>query len=278
MMRLNRPFLLYADCLVRYDGRASSSLDRGNYLIVRKGDGSLMVHGASRLVPLNYQPAGAVMTGADDVLTSERRGETITITVHGVIFFMEMNSWSDLRTRMKMTENDLREQIVENVSQIVGEDVTEVFKEYRTPYGPVDLLVTAAGRDHVIEVKRGRATVSACTQLLRYLEYFKETGSDATGWLMAPEITDNARKYCEKHGLRWYGVRHKARRRKEDDMSLGTIVEQIRGADQHRIVQQDGKHLIEVLKGGQWTAVHSCSSRQVAEDVVRQASSKVILG
>src|SRR5947209_1248902 len=53
------PFILLADCQVTYEGRASSVLPRGHYLLVRKADGSFLVHGARLTTPLNYQGAGS---------------------------------------------------------------------------------------------------------------------------------------------------------------------------------------------------------------------------
>src|SRR4051812_3895718 len=53
------PFILLADCQVFYEGRASSVLPRGHYLLVRKADGSFLVHGARLTTPLNYQGAGS---------------------------------------------------------------------------------------------------------------------------------------------------------------------------------------------------------------------------
>jgi RecB family endonuclease NucS len=56
----------------------------------------------------------------------------------------------------------------------VVEKTIQTIEEYETPYGPVDIVAITKETHHIIEIKRAKAQISACTQLLRYLEYFHE--------------------------------------------------------------------------------------------------------
>jgi RecB family endonuclease NucS len=206
-IRVDRQFSLFARCTVDYHGRARSSLGLGNYLIIRKGDGSLMIHGASKLRPLNYQPSGAVLTNDGNRLISKTKNETIIIIIDQIINYYEYNGWTDNKIDICMTENDLREQIIQNINNIIGENITEITKEFITPYGPVDILAVGS-KYHVIEVKRGKSSIQSCIQLLRYLDYFKEINQPATGWLMSPKITDNAKAYLKKRDCKWVSIQH----------------------------------------------------------------------
>jgi hypothetical protein len=57
-------------------------------------------------------------------------------------------------------------------------------------------------------------------------------------------------------------------------------VQQIRESEGSRIVNlpNSGKVKIEVLRGGEWVTVLRELERPIAEDVIRQASNRVILG
>lgn len=207
MIRIDRPFILYAYCSIRYSGRAKSDLVPGNYLIIRKGDGALMIHGADKMVPLNYQPPGAVMIRKGNKLISKRKDETIEITIRLILHLAELHLWSSNKIKISMTEDDLRNEIVKRIEKLVGEPITETIKEFITPYGNVDLLAVGS-RYHVIEIKRGKANMASCTQLMRYLAYFKEIKQETTGWIMSPAITAGAFDLLQKNDLRWAQVHH----------------------------------------------------------------------
>ena len=62
-------------CHVHYAGRAKSTLEPGERLLIIKGDGSLLVHRPVGYEPVNWQPAGSVFH------VQAREGE---VEVHGV--------------------------------------------------------------------------------------------------------------------------------------------------------------------------------------------------
>ena len=55
-----RVLLLVGNCWVAYRGRASSTLEPGERLVMVKGDGSVLVHRPSGYEPVNWQPPGCL--------------------------------------------------------------------------------------------------------------------------------------------------------------------------------------------------------------------------
>lgn len=217
MIRIDRPFFLYANASIKYSGRAKSTLKTGNYIIIHKGDGTLLIHGDSKTTPLNYQRPKSVMTIKGREILSINDNEIIKIYLFHIIHHCEMPEWSSNIIKIKMTENDLRDKIIKNIDNYIDDPVNEIIKEFKTPYGPVDIvvvsspivpLVTKMNLYHIIEVKRGKANINTCTQLCRYLGYFDECKIMNTGWIMSPEITKGAINYCSKKNLQWIRVEH----------------------------------------------------------------------
>lgn len=208
MIRIDRPFSLYATCSIEYEGRAKSTLTPGNYLIIHKGDGTLLIHGASKFNVLNYQPPGAILRREHDHLISTRKNETIKIHLQQIIHYYEFPDWSN-KIDITMTEKHLRLQIIENIGMILNDAIIETIPEFATPYGPVDLVaISSTGLYYIIEIKRNKAALAGATQLGRYLSYFREIEQETQGWLMSPAISSGALEYCRKHGFHWGSVRH----------------------------------------------------------------------
>lgn len=209
-IRVDQPFALHFNGSVTYDGRAESTLTDGDYLIIRKGDGTFQILGATNIPALNYQRPKAILKKEDNVLISTSKdGEVVRVKINKTHHYHEIHPWSDNKVRISKTENDLREQIKTKIEDLIGEPITRTHTEFKTPYGPVDLI--AEGLEelyHVIEIKRGKATIAACTQVERYLKYFKETDRKTRGWIMSPAITEGAKEYCQKNHLSWALVRH----------------------------------------------------------------------
>lgn len=201
---LNNAFILYADCEVAYHGRACSTLPRGNYLIIRKNDNSIIVHAGDKSTPRNYQSAGSVIKIDGNAIICERKKETLKIIIHSIINISTITDWSEHCITMLNTEKHLVKKIISNWTVYLP-PVKTIHTEYNTKAGPIDIL----GEDecfHVIEVKRIKVTVNHCTQLGKYIEVLKEEGIDTAGYLAAPSISDKALDYCNKKGYKYIKV------------------------------------------------------------------------
>ncbi len=191
---LTSPFVLYADCDVAYEGRASSTLNRGNYIIIRKADGSFLIHGSNKSTPINYQGPKSKMTLSDDVITVHRKKEIITVRVYDIKTIEILMDWSIGDLNISMTEKDLVHKFVTNPEEYLKWRPIQVSQEYQTSMGPVDVMcLDALGGKSIIEFKRHKITLNHCIQLKKYIEAM---GSNVIGYVAAPDINVNALEYC----------------------------------------------------------------------------------
>lgn len=202
---MSRSFSLYFSGSVKYDGRALGLLGPGRFLLLRKNDGSVSVHGGTLIPPRNYMGAKASMEGiiaAGQTIVFERKGETISIVIDEIHFFEYMDDWSEDEVCLRRTERELVNKLFWNWPDYFDATCYSIETEVQTEFGPIDLLGTEFdGTLHVVEVKRRKATVTDCIQLRKYVETV-----GGIGYLAGPEIGDKAIKYLKSHGYNWVQV------------------------------------------------------------------------
>ncbi|ERG89802.1 MAG: putative nuclease of the RecB family [halophilic archaeon J07HX5] len=201
---------LVGRCRVVYEGRATSTLGPGDRLVVRKPDGTMLVHTDEGHQPVNWQPPGSScdcrLADSGVVLESKHenpseeliiRFETIT---HAATF--DPNDPNELA--LSGTESDLRDQILESPS-LVEPGFEPRATERKTSAGAIDIYgEDTDGRAVVLELKRRRAGPDAVSQLNRYVDALtRERHADATvrGILVAPSVTDRAHRLLAERGL-----------------------------------------------------------------------------
>jgi len=186
-------WIIHANASIEYDGRAYSTLEKGTYIIIRKSDGSLMIHGATLNKPLNYQPPGATIQVNDDEIISRYKKETIKIKLYNIINVYPITTWSDNKIKISKTEKDAKKIIISMLPKII-DNITQIHDEYQTPNGPVDLVVIDdKNTHHVIEVKRKKLYLNHLVQLNKYLDHFKQSDITAVGYLAGTGISDKLR-------------------------------------------------------------------------------------
>jgi RecB family endonuclease NucS len=206
MINVSRPFALFARASIKYSGRAESTLQKGNYLIIRKKDGSLLIHGSKLTTPLNYQPPNAIIEVHNNKIISKRKGETITIIITKIHFYFEPYRWSNHKIEITKTEQTLRKKIINNINTWFT-DIVEIHEEYNTPLGDIDMLIITKDLiHHVIELKRKKCDLSSCSQVKRYCGFFTDEGKNNKGYLMAPDISASATKYIKKINIQFIKV------------------------------------------------------------------------
>ena len=209
MIRVEQSFVLYATCSVQYNGRAKSTLIPGTYLITHKNDGTLKIDGGSLCNLLNYQPPGALLKLDGKNLISTRKGETIYVDIINIHFYKELKNWSTNKIAIKKTEAQLRDRLAANASKVLNIIPKEIYTEFKTPVGDIDILVIDIyDTYHVIEVKRGKANLSACSQLERYCNYFLDINMNVRDYIISPDISDNALKYANKNFQTYIKAEH----------------------------------------------------------------------
>lgn len=202
-----KSWILYATCEVTYTGRATSTLELGNYLIVYKKDHSLSIHGGTLIIPRNYMSNIIKIIITPETIIFATKREQITIKITMMIHLIELNDWSEYKTTMRRTEKELVTKIIAGwESYFPQSGVVELLQEYPTTLGPIDILGKAPEVYYVIEVKRKLISLKDVTQLLRYVEALLPEVKTIRAYIVGPAISANARKYLNNHSLDYLKV------------------------------------------------------------------------
>ncbi len=207
---------LFGRCTVDYDGRAASTLGPGDRLVVLKPDGTTLVHTDEGQQPVNWQPPGCTHdVRIDDdgqlVLRSERSTPEELLVVrfesldHAGAFAGTDPSDLDLVG----TEADLKDRILEEPA-LVETGFEPRVTERETPAGAVDIYgEDSDGNAVVVELKRRRVGPDAVGQLTRYVDALERdlhAETDVRGILVAPSVTDRARRLLAERGLEFVSL------------------------------------------------------------------------
>lgn len=198
-----------ADCEVRYQGRATSTLHRGERLLLLKPDGTFLVHTAEKAKPVNWQPPGAVfdarMDNGDVILTAYRKKpeELVHVTFHTIHLLVATPLRDDAELSLVGSEADLQRLLFEN-PHLVEDGFVPRRRERDSRRGFYDLDGDdREGRRLIVEVKRAAAGVKEAQQLWRYVERLRGRDGVVRGILIAPRVADKARALLADHKLEW---------------------------------------------------------------------------
>ena len=200
----NREYVqtVWADCSVKYEGRAEGSTDKNHRLLLFKPDGNIQVIGAEKHKPVNWQPTGASLSTehSDEhvFIHSEhpRTGDLLEIRVYSAHSYNAVDVESGSRCELEDTESDYHEYLINN-PQVIGLSQDANLKhEVQTDVGRVDLYDDK--NNVIIEVKRKKATLDSVSQLTRY----KNNLEPSEAVLACPSITDTGEKLAARNGLR----------------------------------------------------------------------------
>lgn len=206
------PTLIIATCSVNYDGRAKSTLATGKYLIIIKQDGSLLIHDNSKLKPKNYIGPKATIIQEDDKIIATYKEEKIEIILENVENKLTIQNWDNNHISLTRSESDLRNKLCGNIQEYLGVNPVEIIKEYQVSVdvcsvGLIDVLVKDdKDTHHIVEVKRGQASLSACSQLYRYYCEYKSVHTSVKGYICSPAITKSGLNLLEKYGLNYVKI------------------------------------------------------------------------
>lgn len=199
-------------CMVNYQGRAKSKLDKGERLVIKKQDSAILVHGPDNYQPKNWQPEVDSYTVTSDeeelVLKAKRTNPDEVVEIHfeeiDLLTVDQLVDKSDLKIRGH--EVDIHESIEED-PEIIEEDLKVVERERETPAGFIDVFARDKEDNYVvIEVKRN-PDYNTVLQLQRYVDEIEEEFSGKIrGILVAPKMTDKVLDYLEERGLEFIEV------------------------------------------------------------------------
>lgn len=211
----NQTIILSVNCVVEYSGRAESELDRGDRIIIIKGDNALLVHQPTGNNPVNHMRSGGqhriktedLDEGEKFRIISEhtKHKEHLIIKVFELHFFKSQKLFDNEQIMTKGTEYDMSEMLYNNPGMI-SNDFKPLSREEHTKYGFIDVF--GYDKDNqlvIVECKRTKADLHAVTQLRRYVEKIKHNKgiTKVSGIVASPEISDNAKKMLEDWGFSW---------------------------------------------------------------------------
>jgi RecB family endonuclease NucS len=209
------------DCLVQvagqaevlYHGRAASTADVGAYLVMLKRDGSLQIHAPKGIKPMNWQPRTdevmAVVEEGQCVLMASRRSpaELVRVIFLEVQLAQALELTEEAGFVLSGSEAQMQEALAQH-PEVIEPGLKVLSRELLVASGGIDLYAQdAQGRFVVVELKRGRATQDAVSQLARYVLTVQGTvGGVVRGVLAAPSITGPARAQLDARGLEFREV------------------------------------------------------------------------
>lgn len=221
LLRFLRRHLRAGDCLVQvaaecevfYQGRAASMAEAGDYLLVMKCDGSLQIHGARGIKPVNWQPqVDDVQLELDDgraVLLAERFSppELVRVAFLDVALVQALELREATGFVLMGSEAQMQRALARDPG-LIEEGLQLLELELPTEVGGIDLYARdPAGRLVVVELKRGKATQEAVHQLARYVEAVQPlVDVPVRGILAAPAITAPALAQLQRQGLEFREV------------------------------------------------------------------------
>lgn len=205
-----RILVVAGNCRVHYSGRARSTLESGERLLIIKEDGSLLVHRPVGYEPVNWQPAGSVF----HVQTTEK-----SLEIHGVrqkpresvqvifdtILMVSALSLSDSgEFLLHATEEDMHRAILLK-PELFEEGFKPISWEKKVEPGFVDIYgEDKNGKLVIIEVKRRTATKEAALQLAKYIEPIKsKINRELRAVLVAPSLGKDVQRILVTMGLEY---------------------------------------------------------------------------
>jgi len=203
-----RTVIVAGNCKVLYSGRAKSTLEPGERILIIKEDGSLLVHRPVGYEPVNWQPSGSVFhvqTRADsfEVHAVRQKPRENVRVIFDEVFMVSALSLNDAgEFSLYASEKDMHKAILRKPS-LLEEGFKPISYEKKVEPGFVDVYgVDKKGRLVVVEVKRKTAGKEAVLQLSKYMEAIKgKADRELRGVLVAPSIGKDVQAMLERLGL-----------------------------------------------------------------------------
>lgn len=203
-----RTLIVAGNCSVHYVGRASSTLEPGERMLIIKADGSLLVHRPVGYEPVNWQPAGSifhVQTDDNAVLihaVRQKPRENVKITFANVLMVSALNLDDSGEFLLFASEDDMHRAIL-----LKPELLEEGFKPISWRKKLSLEFVDVYGEDKngnlvIVEVKRKTASKEAALQLAKYIEPIKaKVNRPVRAVLVAPSLGKDVQRLLATLGL-----------------------------------------------------------------------------
>jgi RecB family endonuclease NucS len=203
-----RTIIVAGRCHVQYTGRAKSTLEPGERILMIKEDGSLLVHRPVGYEPVNWQPPGSVFhvqtqEGTLEVhAVRQKPRETVTVSFDKVYMVSSLSLADSGEFLLYASEDDMHRAILLKPS-LLEEGFKPISYEKKVEPGFVDIYgVDKNGKLVVVEIKRKTAGKEAALQLAKYIDSIKSKANrELRGILAAPSLTKDVQRLLTTLGL-----------------------------------------------------------------------------
>ncbi len=202
--------IVAGNCRVRYSGRASSTLETGERILVVKSDGALLVHRPVGYEPVNWQPAGSIFHAEikNDLLEihgiRQKPRENVKVTFDAVFMVSVLNLTDAGEFQLYASEDDMHRAILLK-PDLLEEGFKPISWEKKVEPGFVDIYgEDRNGKLVIVEVKRRTATKEAALQLAKYVDPIKaKINRDLRAILAAPSLGKDVQRMLATLGLEY---------------------------------------------------------------------------
>ena len=203
-----RTLIIAGTCNVHYVGRASSTLEPGERILIIKADGSLLVHRPIGYEPVNWQPSGSIFhvkaneTSLEVHAVRQKPRENVKVTFSNVLVVSALSLNDSGEFLLYASEEDMHRAILLKPA-LLEEGFKPISYEKKVEPGFVDIYgEDKDGKLVVIEVKRKTAGKEAVLQLARYIDAIKEKANrELRGVLVAPSLGKDVQRLLVTMGL-----------------------------------------------------------------------------
>jgi RecB family endonuclease NucS len=203
-----RTLIIAGNCRVLYEGRAKSTLEFGERLLIVKEDGSVLVHRPVGYEPVNWQPPGSVFHVKTDEHLLEihavRRNprENVRIIFDNLYMVSSINLKDSGEFLLDASEEDMHKAILLKPN-LLEDGFKPISYEKKVEPGFIDIYgEDKNGKLVVVEVKRKTANKEAVLQLSRYIESIKTRANrELRGILAAPSLGKDVQRLLVTLGL-----------------------------------------------------------------------------
>ena len=193
---------------MNYVGRASSTLELGERILIIKSDGSLLVHRPIGYEPVNWQPAGSVfhvqIKGEELEVHGVRQKphESVHVMFENIYMISALNLSDSGDFLLHASEDDMHRAILLK-PELLEEGFKPISWEKKVEPGFVDIYgEDKNGKLVIVEVKRKTASKEAALQLAKYIEPIKaKVNREVRAVLVAPSLGKDVQRLLVTLGL-----------------------------------------------------------------------------
>jgi len=205
----HRTLIVVGRCWVRYVGRASSKLEKGERILMAKADGSVLVHRGTGYEPVNWMPGGDTVFhvhAKDNVLevraVRRKPAESVAVLFDEVCLISSLKLVDSGDFSLYASEEDMHRALLLK-PELLEDGFRVISYEKKVEPGFVDVYgIDRHGKLVVVEVKRKTAGKDAAIQLAGYVKAIrKKADREVRGVLAAPDIAKDVQRMLASLGL-----------------------------------------------------------------------------